>query len=81
MILFLSALPITLLLVPIYQEFVTFNWLNSPFYTSLELGASSLPFSIWIVKNFVDQIPKDYEEAAKIEGSRDFNTLRRSCSR
>ena len=76
-ILFLSALPITLLLVPIYQEFVSFGWLNSPFYTSLALGASSLPFSIWIVKNFIDQIPKDYEEAAMIEGSGDFNTLRR----
>lgn len=76
-ILFLSALPITLLLVPIYQEFVRFGWLDSPFYTSLALGASSLPFSIWIVKNFIDQIPRDYEEAAMIEGSGDLNTLRR----
>jgi multiple sugar transport system permease protein len=76
-VLFLSALPSTLLLVPIYEEFVKFNWLNSPFYTSLALASASLPFSIWIVKNFIDQIPREYEEAAAVEGSGDFRILSR----
>ena len=76
-VLFLSALPASLLLIPIYQEFVRFHWLDSPFYTSLALASASLPFSIWIIKNFIDQIPKDYEEAASVEGANDFRILRK----
>lgn len=76
-VLFLSALPASLLLIPIYQEFVRFHWLDSPFYTSLALASASLPFSIWIIKNFIDQIPKEYEEAASVEGANDFRILRK----
>ncbi len=65
----LSGLPITLLLIPIYIMYVHLNWLNSPFYTSLALAASSVPFAIWLLKNFIDQVPKEFEEAAAIEGS------------
>ena len=68
-IIFLTGLPVTLLLIPIYQMFVKVNWLNSPFYTSLVLAATSVPFAIWLLKNFVDQVPKDFEEAAAVEGS------------
>jgi multiple sugar transport system permease protein len=68
-ILMLSGLPITLLLIPIYFVFIHLGWLNSPFYTSLALAASSVPFEIWLLKNFIDQVPKELEEAAAIEGS------------
>jgi len=68
-ILVLSGLPITLLLIPIYILYVHLGWLNSPFYTSLALAASSVPFAIWLLKNFIDQVPKEFEEAAAIEGS------------
>jgi multiple sugar transport system permease protein len=64
-------------LIPIFQEFVKFHWQNSPFYTSLALASASLPFSIWIIKNFIDQIPKEYEEAASVEGAKDFRILRK----
>lgn len=76
-VLFLSALPSSLLLIPIFQEFVKFHWQNSPFYASLALASASLPFSIWIIKNFIDQIPKDYEEAASVEGANDIRILRK----
>jgi len=65
----LSGLPITLLLIPIYILYVHLGWLDSPFYTSLALAASSVPFAIWLLKNFIDQVPKEFEEAAAIEGS------------
>jgi multiple sugar transport system permease protein len=67
--LMLSGLPITLLLIPIYFLYVRLGWLNSPFYTSLALAASSVPFTIWLLKNFFDQVPKELEEAAAIEGA------------
>jgi multiple sugar transport system permease protein len=45
-ILFMSGLPVTMLLVPVYQMFVQFQWLNSMFWTSMFIAASSLPFTI-----------------------------------
>jgi multiple sugar transport system permease protein len=74
-VLFLTGLPVTLLLIPIYQIFVQFGWANSPFYTSLVLSATSIPFAIWLLKNFIDQVPKEFEEAAAIEGSSEMRIL------
>ncbi|GEM_PF-67232 len=74
-IIFLTGLPVTLLLIPIYQIFVSIGWLDSPFYTSLVLAATSVPFAIWLLKNFIDQVPREFEEAAAIEGSGQFRVL------
>lgn len=74
-VLFLTGLPVTLLLIPIYQIFVRLSWANSPFYTSLVLSATSIPFAIWLLKNFIDQVPKEFEEAAAIEGSSELRNL------
>ena len=76
-VIFLTGLPVTLLLIPIYQMFVKINWLNSPFYTSLVLAATGVPFAIWLLKNFIDQVPRDFEEAAAAEGSGQFQILLR----
>lgn len=76
-VLFLSGLPVTMLLIPIYQMFVQFNWINSPFDTSLVLAATSVPFAVWLLKNFIDQVPREFEEAAAIEGASEFTILYR----
>ena len=65
----------TLLLIPIYEIFVRMGWVDSPFYTSLVLAATSVPFAIWLLKNFIDQVPKEFEEAAAIEGSSELRIL------
>jgi multiple sugar transport system permease protein len=75
LILFLTGLPITLLLIPTYQIFVHLNWLNSKFYTSLVLASMSVPFSIWLLKNFIGQVPGEFEEAAAIEGASEISIL------
>ena len=74
-VLFLAGLPVTMLLIPIYEIYVNLNWLNSPFYTSLVLAATSLPFAIWLLKNFIDQVPREFEEAAAIEGASELRIL------
>jgi multiple sugar transport system permease protein len=74
-ILFLSGLPVTMMLVPIYQLFVKLNWLDSIFYMGLFLAATALPFAIWLVKNFIDAIPVEFEEAAAIEGAGTVRTM------
>ena len=74
-VLFLSGLPVTLLLIPIYEIFVKLGWVGSPFYTSLVLAATSVPFAIWLLKSFIDQVPREFEEAAAIEGAGELRIL------
>jgi multiple sugar transport system permease protein len=75
LILFLTGLPVTLLLIPTYQIFVNLAWLNSKFYTSIVLASMSVPFSIWLLKNFIGQVPGELEEAAAIEGASEISIL------
>jgi len=76
-VLFMSGLPVTMLLVPVYQLFVRMTWIDSLFYTSAFIAASSLPFTVWLLKNFIDQVPRELEEAAAIEGTRNIEILLR----
>lgn len=75
LILFLTGIPVTLLLIPTYQIFVSLAWLNSRFYTSIVLASMSVPFSIWLLKNFIGQVPREFEEAAAIEGAGEISIL------
>jgi multiple sugar transport system permease protein len=76
-VLFASGLPVNMLLVPVYQLFVRLNWIDSLFYTSLFLAAGALPFAIWLLKNFIDQVPEEFEEAAALEGAGSMQILLR----
>jgi multiple sugar transport system permease protein len=75
LVLFLTGLPVTLLLIPTYQIFVNLSWLNSKFYTSVVLASMSVPFAIWLMKNFIGQVPGEFEEAAAIEGASELRIL------
>lgn len=74
-ILFAAGLPVTMLLVPVYQLYVKLGWLNSLLTTSLFLAATSLPFAIWLMKNFIDAVPGELEHAAQLEGCGTLRTL------
>jgi len=74
-ILFMSGLPAVMLLVPTYQMFVRLSWIDSLWWTSMFIAATSLPFSIWLLKNFIDQVPRELEEAAAIEGTSNLQIL------
>lgn len=68
-ILFMTGLPITAVMVPVYQLFIYLNLNNSIIGTMLFLTASGLPYAIWMMKNFMDSIPGDLEESAWIDGA------------
>jgi multiple sugar transport system permease protein len=76
-ILFATGLPITMLLVPLYQMYVLMGWLDSLFTTSLFLSATSIPFAIWLMKNFIDAVPAELEQAAQLEGTGTATMLRK----
>jgi multiple sugar transport system permease protein len=74
-ILFAAGLPVTMLLVPVYQLYVKLGWINSLLTTSLFLSATTLPFGIWLMKNFIDAVPRELEHAAALEGAGTLQTL------
>jgi len=68
-ILFASALPILALVTPLYAMYVSLNLVNTLQGCILFFVASALPFSIWLMKNFLDSVPFELEEAAWIDGA------------
>ncbi|HET8845347.1 MAG TPA: carbohydrate ABC transporter permease [Ktedonobacteraceae bacterium] len=68
-ILFASALPVLALITPLYAMYTTFNLQDTLQGCIFFFVASALPFSIWLMKNFLDTVPFELEEAAAIDGA------------
>jgi multiple sugar transport system permease protein len=75
-ILFLAGVPINIIIIPIYELFSKFGWLTL-LPTGVFLGVTALPFEIWIIKNFIDAVPSELEEAARVEGAKTLAILGR----
>ncbi|MFG2649399.1 carbohydrate ABC transporter permease [Streptomyces sp. NPDC048436] len=76
-ILFATSLPITAIMVPVYALFVQVNLIDTMQGTIFFFAASQLPFAIWLMKNFMDGVPKELEEAAWTDGASPFQSLLR----
>ncbi len=74
-VLFTTGLPLELLMIPAYSMFVTAHLINSTPATVVFLSATGLPFAIWILKSFIDQIPPEIEEAAQMDGAHVFERI------
>ncbi|WP_225827386.1 carbohydrate ABC transporter permease [Streptomyces naphthomycinicus] len=68
-ILFATGLPITAIMVPVYALFVRVNLIDTLHGTMFFFAASQLPFAIWLMKNFMDGVPRELEEAAWTDGA------------
>ena len=75
-ILMLAGVPISILIVPVYQVFANANLL-ALVPASVFLGVTSLPFEIWIIKNFIDAVPIELEESARLERAKTRHILMR----
>jgi multiple sugar transport system permease protein len=76
-ILFSTGLPITAIMVPVYAMYSRFNLVDSLWATIAFMAAASLPFAVWMMKNFMDGVPISLEEAAWTDGAGWFQSLRR----
>jgi multiple sugar transport system permease protein len=74
-VLFATSLPITAIMVPVYALFVQVDLIDTMQGTILFFAASQLPFSIWLMKNFMDGVPKELEEAAWTDGASSMQSL------
>lgn len=74
-VLFATSLPITAIMVPVYALFVQVDLIDTMQGTILFFAASQLPFAIWLMKNFMDGVPKELEEAAWTDGASSMQSL------
>ena len=75
-VLFLSGVPMSIVIVPIYQMYAS-QGLLSIIPAAVFLGVSAIPFDVWIIKNYMDTIPIELEEAAWIERASNWQVFTR----
>jgi multiple sugar transport system permease protein len=61
--------PGVLMILPLVVIFSTLGLSNSHVGLVLANTTFALPFSLWVLRSFFQSIPKDYEEAAMIDGA------------
>lgn len=74
-LLFMTAIPVAVLIIPIYQIYSDIGWTGSMVTTALFIGVTGLPFEIAIIKDAIDSIPVDFEEAAAVDQASTWGTL------
>lgn len=71
------SLPRFSVVLPMYEISKSLGVYDTTFALAAALVAINQPFSIWLLRNFFAEIPKELDEAAMIDGCTRFGTLRR----
>lgn len=74
-ILILSMFPSFLSMTAIYTLFLTLGLLDTPIALVIIYSAGAIPYNAWLVKGYLDGIPKSMDEAAYIDGSSRIRTF------
>lgn len=68
-------IPGTLLLVPLYQVFAQLRIVNTHMALILVNVAFTAPFCTWLLRGFLQAIPKEIDEAAEMDGAGPLRTM------
>jgi ABC-type glycerol-3-phosphate transport system permease component len=68
-------IPWPVVIIPQYQEMVWFHWVGK--YTSLIMTALFSSFGIFLMKQFIDTIPKELMEASRCDGATEWAIFHR----
>ncbi|WP_053666092.1 carbohydrate ABC transporter permease [Streptomyces sp. NRRL F-7442] len=66
--------PPQLLVVPLFDQMTLFNLVDT--YAAVILPQVVAPMMVFILKRFFDAVPKELEEAARIDGASEFRVFR-----
>jgi arabinogalactan oligomer/maltooligosaccharide transport system permease protein len=69
--------PATLLLMPLYVVLDRLGLLNSMLGLVLVYSTTAIPFCVWTLKGYFDSLPRELEEAARIDGASPWLIFRR----
>ncbi len=75
--LLVRMIPAILLVIPLYLVLAKFELLNTRIGLILVYTGLNTSFVIWLMQSFLDEIPRDIEEAALVDGDSRFTALRR----
>jgi multiple sugar transport system permease protein len=70
-----QMIPSISVVVPVFVMFKELHLLNSLPGLILAHSAYNLPFTIWILKGFLEDIPRELEEAALVDGCSYFGSI------
>lgn len=69
------VVPAIAIIGPFFVAFRVIGVLNTPWALVISYNVFTLPLAIMILKNYFDQLPREVEEAAKIDGANRLQTL------
>ncbi len=69
--------PATLLLLPLYVILDKLGLLNSLVGLVLVYSTTAIPFCVWTLKGYFDSLPRELEEAARIDGASTWMIFRK----
>lgn len=69
------VVPAIAIIGPFFVAFRVMGVLNTPWALIISYNVFTLPLAIMILKNYFDQLPREIEEAAKIDGATRLQTL------
>jgi len=64
-----QMLPATMLLLPLYVLLDQLHLLNSIAGLVMVYATTAIPFCVWTLKGYFDSLPRELEEAARIDGA------------
>jgi multiple sugar transport system permease protein len=67
-VLSVRMLPMVVLLTPLYLLLLNARLLDTPFALIVGFSTFGLPFAVWMLKSFIDAVPIEVEEAARVDG-------------
>ena len=76
-LLIMAFFPPIVLVFPVYELVRYAGLVNQPWGLILPYAALNLPFAVWLLTGYMEQIPYELEEAAAIDGLTDFQTFRK----
>jgi raffinose/stachyose/melibiose transport system permease protein len=73
----ISSLPVQLYLVPLFYLWNKLGLVNNLFGLMIIYVALQSPFSIFLLRSYMIQLPKDFEDAARVDGANEVQVFTR----
>ena len=77
LLLSIRMLPGSAAILPVYLMYVAFGWKDSFIAMTLFYAMFSIPFSVWILKGFVDGVSPRFDETGIVNGASWFSIITR----
>lgn len=75
LLLSIRMLPAPAVILPVYLMYAAFGWKDSHLWLVLFYAMFSIPFSVWILKGFIDGVSVRFDETGRANGGSWFHVI------